>query len=48
VTVLLVKRGEETIYNPDADTKLMPGDWVFALGEPARLSMASALFGRPA
>ncbi|BAI62740.1 putative Na(+)/H(+) antiporter [Methanocella paludicola SANAE] len=48
VTVLLLKRGAETIYNPDADTRLMPGDWLFVFGEPAKLSGASALFGRPA
>jgi CPA2 family monovalent cation:H+ antiporter-2 len=48
VTVLLLKRGAETIYNPDADTTLVPGDWVFAFGEPAKLSEVSALLGRPA
>jgi CPA2 family monovalent cation:H+ antiporter-2 len=45
VTILLVKRGEETIYNPDADTLLLSGDTVFAFGEPGKLSKALALFG---
>jgi CPA2 family monovalent cation:H+ antiporter-2 len=45
VTILLVKRGEETIYNPDADTLLLGGDTVFAFGEPGKLSKALALFG---
>jgi CPA2 family monovalent cation:H+ antiporter-2 len=44
VTVLLVKRGPETVYNPDADTKLMPGDTVFLFGEPNDIIRASKLF----
>ncbi len=47
VTVLLVKRGTETIYNPDADTLLQSGDTVLAFGEPGKLSKASALFSSP-
>jgi CPA2 family monovalent cation:H+ antiporter-2 len=45
VTILLVKRGGETIYNPDADTLLLPDDMVFAFGEPGKLSKALTLFG---
>jgi CPA2 family monovalent cation:H+ antiporter-2 len=44
VTILLVKRGPETIYNPDADTTLQPGDTVFVFGEPDQIIRASKLF----
>lgn len=44
VTILLVKRGPETIYNPDADTKLLPGDMIFVFGEPEKIVKASKLF----
>jgi monovalent cation:H+ antiporter-2, CPA2 family len=44
VTILLVKRGQETIYNPGADTTLIPGDLVFVFGEPDKIIRASKLF----
>ena len=44
VTILLVKRGPETIYNPGADITLLPGDTIFVFGEPDRISRASRLF----
>ncbi|HEY3422861.1 MAG TPA: cation:proton antiporter, partial [Methanocellaceae archaeon] len=44
VTILLVKRGQETIYNPGADTILIPGDLVFVFGEPDKIIRASKLF----
>jgi CPA2 family monovalent cation:H+ antiporter-2 len=44
VTILLVKRGDEVIYNPGADTLLLSGDIVLAFGEPGKLSQAVALF----
>lgn len=44
VTILLVKRGPETVYNPDADTMLLPGDTVFVFGEPDKIIRASKLF----
>jgi len=44
ITVLLVQRGSETIYNPDADTCLHPGDTVFMFGTPDQLLDAMSLF----
>ncbi len=44
VTILLIKRGDSVIYNPGADTSLLPGDIVLAFGEPGKLSRAMALF----
>lgn len=45
VTILLVKRGTENIYNPDAEMPLQAGDTVFVFGAPGELSRASSLFG---
>ncbi|MDI6897138.1 monovalent cation:proton antiporter family protein [Methanocella conradii] len=44
VTILLLKRGADIIYNPGADTMLLSGDIVLAFGEPGKLSKAMALF----
>lgn len=44
VTILLVKRGPEAIYNPGAETLLLPGDMVFVFGEPDKIIGAVKLF----
>lgn len=43
VTILLVKRGEETIHNPGAETLLQPDDTIFMFGEPKKLLLVSRL-----
>jgi len=44
VTILLVKHGSDAIYNPGAETLLMPGDMVFVFGEPDKIINAVKLF----
>lgn len=44
LTVLALRRGAETVYNPDADTRLEGGDIIIAFGEPDRLATAAHLF----
>lgn len=44
VTIVLVQRGRETIYNPGADTVLLPGDTVFLFGSHDKLSGMAGLF----
>ena len=44
VTILLVKRGSEAIYNPGADTLLIPGDMIFVFGAPDKIINAVKLF----
>lgn len=48
VTILVVKRGAEDIYNPDAEMTLEAGDTLFVFGAPGGLSKASSLFGSQA
>ncbi|WP_424356960.1 monovalent cation:proton antiporter-2 (CPA2) family protein [Methanocella sp. MCL-LM] len=44
VTIVLIQRGLETIYNPGADTTLLDGDTVFLFGSHDRLAGATGLF----
>lgn len=43
-TILVLRRGDQTIYNPGADTRLLAGDIAFIFGSPESLSMAANLF----
>ncbi|MDD2541126.1 MAG: cation:proton antiporter [Desulfuromonadaceae bacterium] len=43
-TILVIKRGNEIISNPDPMWELHPDDIVLLLGNPQQLSIASALF----
>jgi CPA2 family monovalent cation:H+ antiporter-2 len=45
VTVLVIKRGDEMIANPDPVWELRDGDIVLLLGTPEQLSVAGRLFG---
>ncbi|OPY27737.1 MAG: Calcium-gated potassium channel MthK [Methanocella sp. PtaU1.Bin125] len=44
VTILMVQRDSKPVYNPDADTKLLPGDTLYLFGNPEKLSGAVRLF----
>lgn len=44
VTILLVRRGATNIYNPGADTQLLPGDAIFIFGRPQEISGVMNLF----
>lgn len=43
-TVLVIKRGEEVVPNPDPVWELQPDDLVLLLGTPEQLAMAGRLF----
>lgn len=43
VTILLIKRGPDTLYNPAADTQLLPGDTVFMFGTPDKIAGMAGL-----
>jgi CPA2 family monovalent cation:H+ antiporter-2 len=44
VTILMVQRSKEPVYNPDADTQLLPGDTLYLFGQPDKLASAMKLF----
>lgn len=44
VTILFIKRNSNVIYNPSADTQLLPGDIIFVFGTPQKLSEVVKLF----
>jgi CPA2 family monovalent cation:H+ antiporter-2 len=44
VTILLVQRDSEPVYNPGADTQLLPGDTLYIFGQPDKLAGALRLF----
>lgn len=44
VTILMVQRGESPLYNPDAETRLIPGDMLYLFGQPEKLAGAIRLF----
>ena len=44
VTIVLIQRGLETIYNPGADTLLVKGDTVFLFGSHDKLAGVTELF----
>ena len=46
-TVLVIKRGDEVVPNPDPVWELMENDLVLLLGVPQQLSAASPLFDSP-
>ncbi len=43
-TLLMVQRGQTPLYNPDADTKMMPGDTLYIFGRPENLRGVLKLF----
>ncbi len=44
VTILLVQRGQDMLYNPGPDMELLPGDTVFMFGTPDKLLGSMNLF----
>jgi CPA2 family monovalent cation:H+ antiporter-2 len=44
VTILMLQRDADPVCNPDADTKLMPGDTLYLFGQPEKLAGAIKLF----
>ena len=44
VTILLVQRGPDMLYNPGPDMELLPGDTVFMFGTPDKLLGSMNLF----
>jgi K+:H+ antiporter len=44
VTVLAVRRGEQTVSNPDGNTVIHAGDLLIALSEPSKLARFAQLF----
>jgi len=38
VAVLAIRRGEEMLYNPDGDTKILTNDVLIVLGQPEKIS----------
>ncbi len=44
VNVLMIKRGDQSQVNPEADTRFEPGDTVVLVGEDRQLSEVSRLF----
>ena len=44
VTVLAIRRGEQTVSNPDGNTVIHAGDLLIALSEPSKLARFARLF----
>jgi CPA2 family monovalent cation:H+ antiporter-2 len=44
ITLLAVRRGEEMLYNPDAETRLLGGDILVLFGSPEKMIEAAPLF----
>jgi len=44
ITLLAIRRGEEMLYNPDAETLLMAGDILVLFGSPEKMTEAAPLF----
>jgi len=44
VTILAIRRGAESVPNPDGDFMLAPDDVVVLFGDPAQLAAAMGLF----
>lgn len=44
ITVVAIRRGEETLVDPEANTKMKPNDILVVLGAPERLAAAVPLF----
>lgn len=44
VTILLIQRGQEMLYNPGADLHLLPGDTLYMFGTPEKLTKVMGLF----
>ncbi len=44
ITVMAIRRGQNTITNPEADAVLQPADILYLIGAPDRLAKARALF----
>jgi CPA2 family monovalent cation:H+ antiporter-2 len=43
VTVLALRRGDETVSNPGVDERFQPGDLLFLVGQPQKISEVDAL-----
>jgi CPA2 family monovalent cation:H+ antiporter-2 len=44
ITVMAIRRGQNTITNPEADSVLQPADILYLIGAPDRLAKARTLF----
>lgn len=44
VTILMMQRDSTPVYNPDADTQMLPGDTLYLFGNPEKLASAVRLF----
>lgn len=44
VSLIAIRRGEETLPNPEAEMVIQPGDQVMLLGEPGKVREATKLF----
>jgi CPA2 family monovalent cation:H+ antiporter-2 len=47
VTILAIRRGDEMLYNPDAETLLLGGDILVLFGSPEKMMEAAPLFRSP-
>jgi CPA2 family monovalent cation:H+ antiporter-2 len=47
VTLLTIRRGEEMIYNPEAETLILAGDILVVFGAPEKLAAAADFFSPP-
>ncbi len=44
VTLLALRRGDETLSNPGVDVRFQPGDLLFLVGQPQKINTVEALF----
>jgi CPA2 family monovalent cation:H+ antiporter-2 len=44
VTILVIRRGDEVIGHPGPETRLLPGDIAYVLGNPEQVNVATEMF----